>query len=243
MANRVIRDWTASENVDELSVKAEVFFTRLIMKADDYGNYTANLKLISAALFPLKRYEYLEIDGWLNECIEHGLIKRYEVDGKKYIHIVNFDQTLRRMKHTFPPPPDGYFLTVDGQVLTNDGQMTAETKRNESETESETEREGEKPSLGLKKNFDWWWSQIKKDQIWLTNIQSTHSGKDIEGGAREAHLSLMSNELRLRNTDLSGFKGYVNSWLSNKKQNDRTGSKKAAAGTRNNFSGNYGEAL
>ncbi len=68
MANRVIRDWTASESVDLLTVKAEVFFTRLIMKADDYGNYTGNPKLIAAALFPLKMYDVSSILMWMEEC-------------------------------------------------------------------------------------------------------------------------------------------------------------------------------
>lgn len=118
--------------------------------------------------------------------------------------------------------------------------VTVNDKVNGNVNESEKK---ETPSAGLKKNFDWWWSQIKSDEIWLSNVKSTHNGKDIEGAAREAHLSLMSNELRLYNTDLSGFKGYVNSWLSNKKQDDRTGNKKQASGTRNNFSGNYKEDL
>lgn len=96
----------------------------------------------------------------------------------------------------------------------------------------------------LKKSFDWWWSQC--DEIWLDNIRLTHKGKDVEGAAREAHTSLLSNELRLCNTDLSGFKGYVNSWLSNKKQDNgiRTGGKSANPKTSTRFSGTgYSEKL
>jgi hypothetical protein len=104
MANRVIRDWTASETVDLLSAKAEVFFTRLIMKADDYGNYTGNPKLINAALFPLKIYEVLDVMNWIEECEKAGLLRQYKSDGKTYLHIQNFGQTLRRMKAVYPPP-------------------------------------------------------------------------------------------------------------------------------------------
>jgi hypothetical protein len=140
MANRVIRDWTASETVDLLSAKAEVFFTRLIMKADDYGNYTGNPKLINAALFPLKIYEVLDVMNWIEECEKAGLLRQYKSDGKTYLHIQNFGQTLRRMKAVYPPPTgDGTLPTSDGQMTATFGQVTAETKRNEVETETETE--------------------------------------------------------------------------------------------------------
>ena len=33
----MLRDWTQSEKIDELTIESERFFTRLIMKVDDYG--------------------------------------------------------------------------------------------------------------------------------------------------------------------------------------------------------------
>ena len=132
MPNRVLRDWTTSEAIDKLSVHAEVFFTRLIMKADDYGNYTANPKLLKAALFPLRDCLAHEVNKWIEECVRLGIIKKYTVEGKDYLNIPNFGQRLRAMKSQYP---------AIGQ--TNDGHMSdngrPETKRNEVETESETE--------------------------------------------------------------------------------------------------------
>lgn len=132
MPNRVLRDWTTSETIDTLSLGAEVFFTRLIMKADDYGNYTANLKLLRSALFPLKNYEDCQVEIWLNECAKAKVILIYCSEGKSYIHIPNFGQRLRAMKSQYPD-----------YVSTNDRQLTVigrlETKRNEVENESETD--------------------------------------------------------------------------------------------------------
>ena len=65
MPNRVLRDWTASEKMDKLSQGAEVFFTRLIMKADDYGLYYGNPKLLNSALFPLREYDNSQVLKWL----------------------------------------------------------------------------------------------------------------------------------------------------------------------------------
>lgn len=132
MANRVIRDWTTSENMDSLTPEAEVLFTRLIMKADDYGSFHANPKLIKAALFPLKDFTDGQVASWINECIVAGLIFLYSVGGKQYMRIDNFGQRLRNMRNTFPQP--------DSDPLTNGRKLPpeTETKRNETESEIET---------------------------------------------------------------------------------------------------------
>lgn len=106
MANRVIRDWTTSESIDKLSLGAEVFFTRLIMKADDFGNYTGNWKLILAALFPFRSHNEDQIDVWIDECEAIGVVKRYSIEGKNYLHIPNFGQRLRTMSGKYPQPAD-----------------------------------------------------------------------------------------------------------------------------------------
>lgn len=124
----MLRDWTTSEAIDGLSVHAEVFFTRLIMKADDYGNYTGNHKLLKAALFPLREVMINDIDKWVEECAKVGILKKYTSEGKDFIHIPNFGQRLRAMKSSYP--------TFDSH--TSD-MSRPETKRNEVETETETE--------------------------------------------------------------------------------------------------------
>lgn len=136
MPNRILRDWTASDRIDQLSPGAEVFFTRVIMKADDFGLYYGNPKLLNSALFPLKDYDNGKVSLWLTECIRAGIIRKYTVDGKDYIQIPGFDQRLRLMKSKFPAPPEN----VEFHAPSNDGQLSderpLETKRNEVETET-----------------------------------------------------------------------------------------------------------
>lgn len=140
MPNRVLRDWTTSEAIDKLSILGEVFFTRLIMKADDYGNYTANPKLLKAALFPLKDITSTEIDHLLVECEQAGIVKRYTVEGKDFINIPNFGQRLRAMKSQYPD-----ISQSDGSHMSDNSRL--ETKRNEVETESETEVDFSAPDV------------------------------------------------------------------------------------------------
>lgn len=108
MANRILRDWTDSDKIDSLSSDAERFFTRLIMKADDFGYFHAHPSLIIAALFPLKidKIDLEDVEQWIDECERSGLILTYTVNGRKYLQIKNFSQRLRIMTPKFPQPAD-----------------------------------------------------------------------------------------------------------------------------------------
>lgn len=133
MANRVLRDWTQSEIINELDHKAEVFFTRLIMKADDYGCFYGNYKLLKSALYPLRDILDNELKDCILQCEKIQLIYLYVVDNKDYIRINNFGQRLRIMKSKYPQPNDSNMRTLDSNP-------PLETKRNEVETETETKR-------------------------------------------------------------------------------------------------------
>lgn len=138
MANRVLRDWTQSEIINKLDHKAEVFFTRLIMKADDYGCFYGNYKLLKSALYPLRDILDSELNDCILQCEKNELIYLYVVDNKDYIRINNFGQRLRIMKSKFPQPNDSIPLTDDSNMRTLDSNPPLETKRNEVETETET---------------------------------------------------------------------------------------------------------
>ena len=162
MPNRVLRDWTDSEIVDKLSAKAEVFFTRLIMKADDFGFYYANTKLLKANLYPLRdNMRPNEITPLLQECVSADLLITYTVAGKEYLQIKNFGQRLRQSKRRFPEPIENGSKKHDSELLTNDSELRLET-----ETETETETEGQKlpnhtqDEINSFKNFQEW---IKKN--------------------------------------------------------------------------------
>lgn len=64
--------------------------------------------------------------SWVEECERAKVLFTYEVDGKKYLRIVNFGQRLRNMRGTFPQPDDN--------SLTTRRESPPETKRNETNT-------------------------------------------------------------------------------------------------------------
>lgn len=109
MPKRMLRDWTDSIPVNTLSVHAERFFVRLIMKADDYGRFHASPKLIRSFLFPLLVDTIRDTDctRWLAECEKAGLLRCYQdAAGKPLLEIVNFGQRMRESRPKFPSPPD-----------------------------------------------------------------------------------------------------------------------------------------
>jgi len=117
MSNRIIRDWTDSEKIESLTWKAEVFFTRLIMKADDFGRYHANPKLLKASIFPLKDIDPYEVSTLLEECEKADLLKSYQKDGRQYLQIKNFGQRLRIMRSKFPEMTQTETKTETKQVF------------------------------------------------------------------------------------------------------------------------------
>ena len=110
----MLRDWTRSDKVLSISVHAERFFVRLIMKADDYGCYYASATLLKADLFPLLLDNIREADllRWMVECQKAGLIVLYESEGKKYLQILDFRQRLDKARSKFPLPDSNDFPEV-----------------------------------------------------------------------------------------------------------------------------------
>lgn len=105
---RLLKDWTGSDRVNSISVHAERFFVRLIMKVDDHGCFYADPRLLKANLFPLLLDSIREADltRWMAECQKSGLIVIYEIENKSYLQINDFGQRLRTKTQKFPFPID-----------------------------------------------------------------------------------------------------------------------------------------
>jgi len=147
MPNRMLRDWTGSDKINSLSVHAERFFTRLIMKVDDYGCFYADTRLLKANLFPLLLDSIREADlsRWVAECQKAGLIVLYGEAGKTYVMIKDFKQRLDRAKSKFPLPS-----VNESQEVVND--YPPERER---EVEYEVEEKGSPPhTYSDQNNFD-----------------------------------------------------------------------------------------
>lgn len=140
MPNRMLRDWTNSDKIDSLSFQAEVFFTRLIMKADDFGCFWADAKRLKSNLYPLKSDSIRDADllRWMAECQKAELIVVYESDGKRYLQIIDFGQRLRSKTRKFPQPP---YDRNPPQSAATRGEVRLEEEVEEKKKRKEKEKE------------------------------------------------------------------------------------------------------
>lgn len=124
MPNRILRDYTDSTAFDGLSAEAERLFVRLLMKADDFGRFHANPKLVKSACFPLAEdLRANTVAAWLTELSDRQLVFCYTSGTGEYLAIPRFRQRSRADKSKFPSPdgkpPDWHPPPDDGQVTVN----------------------------------------------------------------------------------------------------------------------------
>ena len=107
-------DICQDEALVDVSARAERTFVRLWTHLDDEGRCIDHPKLIKAALYPLHDdMTAAEVDADLWELVRHGLLMRYEAEGKKVLCAKPAAWKQRQKpKHPtpskLPAPPDSY---------------------------------------------------------------------------------------------------------------------------------------
>lgn len=123
MPTRLLREGILdSERVNSLSIEAELFYRRLMSVVDDYGRYEASPAKLRPRLFPLRLHQFTDKDvlAMLNECLANDkrLLTLYEVNGKRYVEIIDFKQQLRSpSKYPEPTKENVVCLANDKQCL------------------------------------------------------------------------------------------------------------------------------
>lgn len=107
MPDRIIREelleserWlTLKDNADRLA------YVALILRADDYGNFSAEPYRLMRMWreFGITTTEL--VAKTLNELGDHELIRVYETDGKRFLHLPRFKNSRRYWSRKFPKSP------------------------------------------------------------------------------------------------------------------------------------------
>lgn len=127
-------EFPQSESIGRLSRDARLLFVQLWTVSDDEGRARAASRMLSGLLYPYDDDAPRLIDGWLDELARENLIRRYEVDGTRYLEIVNW------LKHQYiahatpsriPPfqessrtPPDNSGNSPDNSRSSHEGART-----------------------------------------------------------------------------------------------------------------------
>jgi hypothetical protein len=79
-----------SESFGRLSRDARLCFVQLWTLADDAGRLRGNSRALASLLYPYDDDAPALIDDWLHELEQENCIRRYEIDGNKYLDIPNW---------------------------------------------------------------------------------------------------------------------------------------------------------
>lgn len=117
MPNRILRDWTTSDTIDRLTPEQECTFTRILMAVDDFGRFEADPRLLSARLYPLRigKASAQQMQSMCDALATHGIIKVYQVEGRKYLQVVKWQNVPRAKTSKFPAMLDT--CTADAQQM------------------------------------------------------------------------------------------------------------------------------
>ena len=111
MPSRVIRgEINSSESLSRVSLEADLTFRALIVAVDDFGRMDARPKILKAALYPMRDVSVGQIMDWLEELCREGCVQRYQVAGRWYLQLTNWEihrGRQRRAKESRLPPPAG----------------------------------------------------------------------------------------------------------------------------------------
>lgn len=105
MPNRIIRESIrTSESINKLRPLEEILFYRLIVSCDDYGRFDARPAIIKGSCFPLRNVTVKDIENALASLSTVGMIDLYEVEGKPYLQLTNWEQyqSVRAKKSKYP---------------------------------------------------------------------------------------------------------------------------------------------
>lgn len=120
MPDRIVRDELLdSDRYCSLSSDtARMLFIHFLLTADDLGNAEATSRLIRTRLLPAGGSDEA-ITKLLSELADADLVRVYEVEGKRYVHIPRFRQRLRSIKRAHPRPPAAIECTEIKTLLSN----------------------------------------------------------------------------------------------------------------------------
>lgn len=94
-------EFPQSETIGSLSRDARLLFVQLWTIVDDAGRARAASRMLASLLYPYDDDAKGLIDQWLDELETQKVIRRYEVDGSRYLEIVNW---LEHQKIDRPSP-------------------------------------------------------------------------------------------------------------------------------------------
>jgi len=121
-----------SRKVNSVSDQAALLFTWIQAHTDDYGRIEGESEDIMFLVVPRRGWNAEQVESYLKELWEIGLLKKYQCEnGKRYFEVYAFNEHQifrsdrgRKEKYPIPTEFDNQWYTTDTQV----GKLSSETK-------------------------------------------------------------------------------------------------------------------
>jgi hypothetical protein len=183
--------------------------------ADDAGNIDRSSNQLKARIFP---GDMIEVEPLILDILGQGLMVEYEVDGKKYLHIRNFDRHQRINRPSAPTCP-AFQGAITEDSVSPQGAITEDSVP-EGKGKEGKGGEKEKPPLPPKGNAD-----ALFDEFWQAYPRKVAPDKARKAWDKRKVDALLSAQMvqaieRQRQTeawikDGGKFIPYPASWLNN----------------------------
>ncbi|MFC5358243.1 hypothetical protein [Azospirillum himalayense] len=100
-------EFCTSEQVAECSPTARLLFILMWPFCDDRGVHPDSAKRLKMQCFPADDFTAAAIEGLLNELVAQGLLRRFEVDGQRFLHVTGWEkhQKIDKPNYKWPAPP------------------------------------------------------------------------------------------------------------------------------------------
>lgn len=109
--------WT-SEQVADCSPTARLLFVGMWNFCDDQGVHPASPKRLKMEVFPADAFTLEQIEGWIDELREAGLIVEYTAEGQDFWAVTGWHhQKIEKRTNKYPAPPDRKIADHSSTVL------------------------------------------------------------------------------------------------------------------------------
>ena len=109
MPNRILKESICTScEIDRLTTEEENLFYRLLVNCDDFGRMDARAPVLISKCYPLRihKLDDEQVDTELQTLARVGLVTLYEINGKRYLFITNWEKhQQKRAKHSKYPDP------------------------------------------------------------------------------------------------------------------------------------------
>ena len=223
MPQRIIRESLLYSDrfLDLPSNRERMAFLAVLLRADDRGN----LEATDGGLH--RMWRDFEVDTVIDSLaiLEHlttaELVKGYEVDGKRFIHVPRFQQKLRSYKSRVPLPP-----WQENEIKQNDSKKSGRKLQKPLLEEVEEEEEEEFNNNNIVKllgkgevveTLPIKGGSCKVCQSFVLEMEPCYPNVDITKTIREVKGWLITHPDRLKTH--KGMARCLNTWFKNEQQN------------------------